>query len=349
MTAITKIWTAPVPARQDPGKPITSQWGNDTWDNLQFLLEWLGADYTGGAVQNHDHNGVNSALIEVGPNLARNGSFEEGETSWTFTDFTGGGHAINASNHQHGAQSMGFTSTVVANGGSQALSGFIPCGGDYPVPVRVWYWATVANVSSRIEIVWYDNAQSQISISTLVDNTDTPTIATYYSYGVISPTNARYYRLRLTGGVPGAGSATGTVFFDGVLLSDMVKMSSNMLTAAPPGTNYNIHGSTVEKVSTAPSWTKMKEVYVPIKGTYNIYYEAKLTDGTGNSNIRVNGIAVGTQRTLLTSYQGWSEDISVEAGDLLQIYTIQPGGSQTYVKNLYVRSTAAFDFINTVE
>ncbi|MEW6314628.1 MAG: tail fiber protein [Pseudomonadota bacterium] len=218
MTAITKSWTNIADSAVDPDAPLLSSLAYAWRDNIIHVREWLGANYTAGAVQDHNHDGVNSALVETGPNLLRNGSFESGTSGWTFTDYTGGSHAISTSQHAHGAQSLAITSTVLANGGGDAQSNaYVPVAGGEIYPWSAHLWASVANVSSKLEVLWYNNVQALVSTGLLYSTSATPTVATPLKGSMIAPSAARYARLKFTGGVPATGTATGTVYFDGIM------------------------------------------------------------------------------------------------------------------------------------
>jgi hypothetical protein len=218
MTATSKNFVAVTDAQVDADSPIDVTLITSFRDSLVHLREWLGASFTGGAVQDHNHDGVNSAAIEVGPNLLRNGSFENGTVGWTLTPFTGGTMAAGASNNLDGANALAVTSTSTANGGGDATgSAFVSMAGAlrnmaFSLAVK----ASVANVSSKAEVVWYDNAQAQISISTIYTSTNTPTTSALQSANIAPPSTARYFKVKLTGGVPASGSAFGTIYFDGV-------------------------------------------------------------------------------------------------------------------------------------
>lgn len=225
MTAITVTFTDKVATRLDPDSPITTGLMNDLWDNTTFVKEWLGESFKAAAVQDHNHDGINSALLEVGNNRIRNASFEEGTaaTGWTVTDFSGGSHVVESANDIHGAQTLAFSSTVLANGGGDALSNeFMPIAELESYQWRVFVKASVVNVSSKAELVWYDDAQSEISATQLYQNTSTPTAAALKRGTLTPPTNARFTRLRVTGGVPAVGTATGTIYFDGVSFNNFV-------------------------------------------------------------------------------------------------------------------------------
>lgn len=219
MTAISKSWVAITDAQVDPDSPLDTALITGLRDDLIHLREWMGASFTGGAVQDHSHDGVNSTLVEVGPNALRNGSFENGLASWASTAFTGGTIATNTANHMDGATAVAITSTSTANGGGQLDTGsFIPVTGalrDLVVTVAVK--ASVANVSSKAEVVWYDNTQAQISVATVYSSTNTPTTGGLQMAQLTPPSTARFYKVRLTGGVPASGSSAGTIYFDGAV------------------------------------------------------------------------------------------------------------------------------------
>jgi hypothetical protein len=217
MPALTYPWVTVADTAVDPDSPLDATLMTALAHNQVHLREWIGADFFAGAVKNHIHDGVGSALIAVGGNLLRNGSFEDGESGWTFADFSGGSHAISTSTHRDGAKALQITSTVLANGGGTATSNeYLTIGGRQSVSLKFWLWASVANVSSKAEVIWYDNTQAQISASVVKSFTATPSAPTHHAAVVAAPDSARYYRLRFTGGVPASGTATGSVFVDGV-------------------------------------------------------------------------------------------------------------------------------------
>lgn len=218
MTAISKAFVVIADAAVDPDSPLDTTLLTGLRDDVVHLREWLGASFYAGAVQNHSHDGVDSFLIRIGPNFVRNGSFEDGSGGWTITTYTGGSQLISQVTRHHGQQSISFTSTVLANGGGDALSNeYVACGGAIAdLLFEVWRSANVANVSSKAEVIWYDAAQAQISSSTIFIDTSTPLQASLAQTKLTPPALARFWRVRLTGPVPATGTATGTVFFDGV-------------------------------------------------------------------------------------------------------------------------------------
>lgn len=221
MTAISKAWVNVADSQVDPDSPLDSPLLTALRDDLIHLREWLGYTYETGAIQDHNHDGANSALVPVGPNLLRNGSFENGGTSgWTVTPYTGATVGTSTSNPLDGATSLAFTSTVLANGGGDAVSNeYIPISEGESFSLWFPIKASVANVSSKAEILWYDNAKGSISASTIFTSTNTPTTLTQQAASATAPANARFMRVKITGGVPATGSAYGTIYFDGLMLN----------------------------------------------------------------------------------------------------------------------------------
>lgn len=276
MAAITKSWTSVADAAIDPDSPITTSLMTALRDNDIHLREWLGGSFTAGAVQDHDHDGINSALIEIGPNLIRNGSFESGDSGWTITPYSGGSSAVSTTQRAHGAKSLAITSTVLANGGAQATSNaYQPVGtGDY-IQWQAWLLAGAANISARLEAIWYDAAQSQISTSNLIDVTNAPTSWTEYQGNVQVPANARFMRVRATGGVPAAGSATGTVYFDGIAAAMFAATQSLIVASSVGQAQLKTTSGTVNRTATG-----LGTLTLP-GGEYGFYPRSQFASGGG--------------------------------------------------------------------
>jgi len=290
MAAISKSWVTIADTAVDPDSPLDAALLTGLRDDLVHLREWLGASYTGGAVQDHNHDGVNSALVPVGPNALRNGSFEDGTTGWTLANYTGGTVAQNALDFD-GNFSLGITSTVLANGGGTATSNeYTSCTESLPITLMLSYRASVANISARAEVLWYDAAKALLSATNLLNVTNAPTAFTTLEEALTPPANARWYRVRLTGGVPAAGSATGTVYFDGVYAG-----ARRGLVMQPAVT---LSGATYT-FSNIPAWVR-HVVLVVRQGNVGNSLNARLgtSGGVVSSGYTQNGI--GGQVYLLT-------------------------------------------------
>lgn len=292
MPAPSKAFTAIADTSIDPDSPLDTSLFTALRDNDVHLEEWLGHGYT--AAQNHNHDGVNSALVEIGPNPLRNGSFESDGDGWTVSTYTGGSVAYNTANDMDGAKALAFTSTSTVNGGGKATSGeFRTCTGGFVIGFRASVKASVANVSSRARAIWYDDAQAQISTSDIFSYTNTPTVATKVDTPLTAPSNARFYKVELEGGVPGSGSATGTVYFDGVR-SETGVMSLNGQTGQVVDTDLYAIGS---------------------------YVTGRPNNGT---DYTVNSTIAGTSLYTTTPFAYWDTGISNWASQ------VSPSGSATH-------------------
>lgn len=244
MPAPSKNWTDIADTSIDPDSPITTSLMTAIRDDLVHVKEWIGHGFT--AQQAHTHNGVDSALVEIGPNYVRNGSFEDSAAGWTFTNYSGGSNAISTTNFVHGVKSAAITSTVIANGGGFAISNeYIPVAVGENISVKVWVMASASGVSSGVDVIWYDSAKATISATDVMATASTPTSWTMYRNSVVAPTNAAFARLRIKGGVPGSGSAAGTVRFDGAFVTGgagVEKLSSTIVTTASSSVDITLPG-----------------------------------------------------------------------------------------------------------
>ena len=100
----------------------------------------------------------------------------------------------------------------------------------------------------------------------------------------------------------------------------------------------------IEESTTGTSWSKLKEIRVKRSGVITVKFTLK----TSNSNyasigqIDVNDIIAGTQRsTTSTSYITYTEDITVNAGDLIQLYLKSSGATTQAYTNLLALYTGS--------
>lgn len=242
MTAISKSWVTIADSAVDPDSPVDTTLMTGIRDDLVHLREWLGASFTAGAVQDHNHDGVNSALMEVGPNLLRNGSFEEGSAGWTLTPYTGGSVSVGTGNAVHGIKGLEIVSTVLANGGGHATSNeFISIAAGQTLDVRAMLNSSAAGQSAKISVIWYDSGQAQISVTDAYITVATTTTLAEAGGKVVAPASTRYFKVRITGGIPASGTAVGTVYFDGIFCTkqissvDYQEFSANGTWTKPPG------------------------------------------------------------------------------------------------------------------
>jgi hypothetical protein len=192
----------------------------------------------------------------------------------------------------------------------------------------------VANVSCKVEIIWYNSVESQISISTLFEDTNTPTAATDQNGVVTPPASARLAKIRLTGGVPGVGSAVGTVYFDGLLLPEVI----------PDGSIYQQHiGSgqigqaqlktTSGSVSTSNSSHNNPSFLLQPGGEYS--FAAELDNGTvgGWSYIVNTAVSLGDP-VYIARNQGTTQN---------WYWAMAVTGGTGYLRSRYIQSSPPYD------
>lgn len=335
MTAPSKNFTVVADSDIDAGSPWSQDRATEFRDNDIHNYDWIGGSYT--PALDHNHDGVNSALIEVGPNFQRNGSFESGlSVGWTITDYTGGSHADNTSQEMDGAHCLSFTSTSTANGGGDATSSaFTPISAGGVVSAKVNVKASVINVSSKAEVIWYDDTQAQISASTIYTTTSTFTTQAIRGAAVRAPATAKFAKLKLTGGVPGSGSATGTIYFDGVVFV------VGHLGFCDVGTTYTAASALTDQTTTSASYVKVKELYTPFGGVMTISMEIENSGAAaGAAKIYIDGTATGTERSLTTTYVVHTEDLYVPQGSLVQVYAHNGSSGIAHVKNLLLQTAS---------
>lgn len=263
---------------------------------------------------------VADTAANMGPNYLRNGSFEDGLAGWTATAYVGGTVASSTTAHMNGAKSLAITSTVLANGGGDVVSN------EYtPVTEGEFYSlygdvrASVANISSKIEIIWYDSTKAQVSASLVYSSINTPTAFAHVGTQRVAPATARFMRVRAIGGEPALGSAVGTINFDGFALGgaealkpgDVVYTSS---TSAKPGT-LKMNGAAVSRTAYPGLFAQIDTIFGVGDGstTFNV-------PETRGEFIRclADGRAVDTGRAL-GSYQA-GQNLS---HDHIQTYSIE--------------------------
>jgi hypothetical protein len=184
-----------------------------------------------------------------------NGSFENDNDidgipdNWTRTLYTGGAFALDTSDHQHGAKSVRFTHPGgVGNGG-----GYIQNDDAFPVspnrPVRVlWEMkSSGTGINNRVELYWFkaDLTASTTPSTSLYASSSPPTSWTGMAGLATPPSDARFAKVRLTGGHNGTdpGSSTTTRFDNVQVIFDESVPAMEVLTASgnwtcPVGVHY---------------------------------------------------------------------------------------------------------------
>jgi len=134
-------------------------------------------------------------------------------------------------------------------------------------------------------------------------------IATYEGN---NPTKIVYAALNITGGV---------------VASDFTDFTTG---------TYPMAESAGAVSSTNTTMEKYKEIYCPTAGTYSVSFDMKATN-TGSSvtgRIYVDDVATGTNRTTNSiSYVTYTQDITITAGQLIQVYSAGIGTNYVFIKS----------------
>ena len=108
------------------------------------------------------------------------------------------------------------------------------------------------------------------------------------------------------------GTFTGS--FNGAVATNQLVVSS--VTA---GENI-VRSSNAEVSTTSITYVKLKEMQIAASGTIRVAFDLRGYVALAYGRIYVNGTAIGTERSNLATETTYNEDISVNAGDLVQIY-----------------------------
>lgn len=159
-----------------------------------------------------------------------------------------------------------------------------------------------------------------------------------------------------TNGLQVGSDARITEFDSGTLANSNTKVPTsaavyNVTKFSYKESNDLVHSNDTERTKTSVSYIKVKEIQSYIRGNIRIYWEHyKEADATiGQTVVYKNGVSVGTQQSATTSWTAETEDISVNVGDLIQIYgrayhSIDPLiADAIYVRYMRIKYT---DFIN---
>ena len=123
------------------------------------------------------------------------------------------------------------------------------------------------------------------------------------------------------------------------------KIVEDAHTAITAGTSYRHAHLADERSGVSTSYSKTTEdIVIPRSGTYQVSFECKRVAGTANARIYKNAstsytgdTALGTVRSLTTSYVEYTQTFTFNAGDLISIYTIISGAT-AYIKNFTLES-----------
>lgn len=107
--------------------------------------------------------------------------------------------------------------------------------------------------------------------------------------------------------------------------------------------SYVVAASDATKTTSSTSATKVAEILTPYGGTFNVYFQLQSTISTNASygRIYVNGVAVGTTRTIYNvgTWNTFTEDITITDGDgaFIQLYIWTTSGNEVQSRSFRIR------------
>lgn len=234
-------------AKRAVGACIPKSWLDSFIDNLTHLYNLAGGSGTG----------AGGSLI--------NGSFENDvdingvPDGWTWTAYTGGTLAIDATDQAHGATAAKITSPGGSGNGGGTLTStdFLVCS-----PTEVFSFAgalksSVAGVHNVIDVLWFDHAKdacTTVSTNVYDDAAHNPTASRAMTFHAVPPDDARFAKIRLTG-CKNDDTTAGSTWFDGFRLIEY---------AHPTGGWLDIGGGIPE--------TSVPQVWTDIGDPFEVYF-----------------------------------------------------------------------------
>lgn len=242
-----------------------------------------------------------SSSSTVESNLIANGSFEEGgsttPTGWTRSTPPALGSSAQDTDSSHGLYSWKFTSGGNGAGNLITTDYFnVAVGRTFNV---VWQMkSSVADVRNLVEVVWYDDADVELSSSSLYDNSTTnPTSWTTKAALAIPVTNAVRAKLRITG-CHSSDPTNGSTWFDGIQVTEAFISSTSLWMSegasiasasdcdiwTTSGNTVHITGTTqIDDWGTAPRAGAWKRVI--FDGVLTLNYNATTNDLPGDADV----------------------------------------------------------------
>jgi hypothetical protein len=198
-------------AAHDAGKPVTKDLLIDpVIDDLNYLFD----------------------EVALSAPAIKNGSFENGTvganqtpSGWTWTAYTGGTRAISSTTGEqsHGQNGVKIThpSGGSNGGGYLTTDDFIPCTVKKLVYVAWEMKVSAANgAQNKVTIFWYQKDQTASAVTTsnvIYDDTAGTTSWTQCMSGAQPPSDATFFKIRVTGGDSATDPGSSTdIFFDNV-------------------------------------------------------------------------------------------------------------------------------------
>lgn len=152
---------------------------------------------------------LNSVVESVADTLLPNASFDTDSNAdntpdeWTATPYSGGSITLDTTDQTHGGKALKFVHPGGAgNGGGQLITTeFFSVSEKRPLELQWTHKSTVAGMHDLVEVLFYDVLRTTLlSTVAVYDSSANPTAWTVQAGSATPPANARYAKLRITGG-----------------------------------------------------------------------------------------------------------------------------------------------------
>lgn len=265
-------------------KDLTTSAGSQvTLDSGAQAAIYLNGDYdliikdsAGNTVRTISNINPDQTTTTTDINLISNGSFETNTsnvpTDWTLFEWNIGANVVDnsAGNFADGAYSMKFVSTG-SGGGTLTTNSFFTVNEGATYIVDFSLKSSDAGVRNIIQFLWYDEDQVALgtpSTSVYDEATANPTSWARYSKSTLSPSGARFGKLKIIG-CDSSDATSGTTWIDGVIVTSPTILTEGASVASASscdiwlddGYSRHITGTTqIDNFATAPVaglWQKL--------------------------------------------------------------------------------------------
>jgi hypothetical protein len=237
-----------------------------------------------------------------------NGSFESDENMWDVSDYASGSHAITTTAGEVVDGGKAIEVTQASSGGSNGGS-IVQTHDDYLIPCAAgqgyylgWYLkCSAANVSTSVEVLFYDEAGSYVSGMPLLTDTSTnPTSYAKKCRSFVVPASCMKMRVKFVLGVQGGNSGwfllDGVKFFaiqdDEIQRNEEEASGNSNVTIQPASWTDRImnYERITDKYGTFTNGTNQITINLP--GKY--FYEACSASASVLHKLRVYNVTDGT-------------------------------------------------------